>query len=295
METSNFSTTVHAKWMLAGEHAVLRGKPAIVFPIQDKMLNLQYHEKSDIKTDFLGDYSDDIHMLFWGVVEHALELLHKPLAKLSGVFKITNFIPMGAGMGLSAALCAAVSRYMAWKEWIKESEIFTFAKKLEDIFHSESSGVDIAGAISDNGIIYTKDGAMTPIVQNWKPKWYLSYTDQVGITSMCVKKVKELWKQNPTLAARIDDNMHDSVTMAIEALQLKETQGLPLLVAAINKAHLCFTQWGLTGGKVEQHINFLLQSGAMAAKPTGSGDGGYALSLWNNSPPKELETLLISI
>ena len=115
------------------------------------------------------------------------------------------------------------------------------------------------------------------------------------MTSHCVKKVKELWEQDPTLAKRIDENMQASVKAAAESLQMSATEGLEQLSEAINKAKICFTQWGLASGKVEQHINQLLETGALAAKPTGSGDGGYVLSLWAEPAPEALLKDMIAV
>jgi mevalonate kinase len=96
-------------------------------------------------------------------------------------------------------------------------------------------------------------------------------------------------------AAQIDEAMRDSVLAAYNALQMDEAEGLTCLADAINKAHICFTQWGLAGGRVEQHINQLLSAGALAAKPTGSGDGGFVLSLWPQKPAVQLPFELIAL
>ena len=285
MMSSDFSTSTHGKWILAGEHAVLRGSTAVVCPIPGKNLQLLFHPtQGDCKAEFTGDFSEDAHLLFWSVLEQGLEWVGQSLAEVSGKFNLHNDIAMGAGMGASAALCAALSRWFAWKEYIRENEIFQFAKQLEDLFHGQSSGVDIAGALTEIPLIYHANGEQQPLKFAWQPHLYLSYSDQVGVTSHCVKKVKELMARDPVLGERIDLAMHASVELAIAALQKNASDGLAELTTAINQAHICFRQWGLAGGKVEQHINQLLEAGALATKPTGSGDGGYVLSLWASPP-----------
>lgn len=42
MEYNNFQTITHAKAILAGEHAVLRGSPAVVIPVLNKTFRLTY-------------------------------------------------------------------------------------------------------------------------------------------------------------------------------------------------------------------------------------------------------------
>lgn len=285
MMSYSFSTQTHGKWLLAGEHAVLRGSAIIVFPIPSKTLTLNYRQQDKpAQASFSGEFGKDAHLLFWSVLEYGLEAIGRHLPDLTGEFNIENTIPIGAGMGASAALCVALARWFVWKKWIKADDIFTFARRLEDLFHGESSGVDIAGAMHDHGLLFHRDNHFQPIPLQWAPCWYLSHSGQIGITAHCVKRVKHLQESDPELSARIDLDMEHSVEQALSALSLPMAQGLPRLATAINQARVCFTQWGLAGGKVEQHINQLLQAGALAAKPTGSGDGGFVLSLWEAPP-----------
>lgn len=276
-----FNITVCGKWILAGEHAVLRGHPALVFPLQSRSLTLEHRSNGKtVHAEFCGGHPENLQLLLWGVLERGMEIIDKSHNEISGHFKVINHIPLGVGMGASAALCVAVGHWFIAQHWIRDTELYDFARELENLFHGESSGVDISVAIAETGLRFQHNTTSKAVQLAWQPAWYLSDTQQVGITSNAIKKVKELWTQKPELAQRIDNDMADATQMALHALQQSQAIGLPLLTNAINKAHLCFRQWGLAAGKVEQHINHLLEAGALAAKPTGAGDGGFVLSLW---------------
>lgn len=294
---SGMETTVYGKWILAGEHAVLRGSPALVFPVRGRSLRLRFtSDESDITVEFAGDHGDELRLLFWGVMERALEMTGRSRQALKGHFRIDNSIPVGAGMGASAALCVGVGRWFAWRGWVGESELLEFCRQLENLFHGESSGVDIAVALSGRGLSYVRGGERREVEPRWQPRWYLSYSGKRGVTSECVAKVKQILVNDETLGRQIDHDMRQAVDMAERALALPSAEaGFELLANAINKARTCFEHWGLASGEIGGHIQTLLNHGAYAVKPTGSGDGGYVLSLWRKTPPAELSPLLIPL
>ncbi|MGQ3889923.1 mevalonate kinase family protein [Legionella sp. CNM-1927-20] len=281
----NFVTTTHGKWILAGEHAVLRGHGALVFPIKSRKLTLSYSpSSSELSADFSGASGNDMHLLFWSVLERGQHLLGNSLNRLTGHFHIDSNIPIGVGMGASAALCVAMARWFAAQKLLAANSIAEFAQSLENLFHGQSSGLDIIGVAATTGT-YFQLGQAIAIKQAWQPQWYLSSCGQVGITSHCINQVNNLWKTKESFAKNIDKAMHNSVNKAKQALENCSSESLLLLTKAINESGECFKAWRLVSENLFQHMNFLLTQGALAVKPTGSGGGGYVLSLWDKEPP----------
>lgn len=284
------------KWILAGEHAVLRGRPALVFPIESRFIEMKVeHLHQPVKVQLVGTYGEEFSLLFWALVDRALACLGRQRSELRGQLLIDCQIPLGAGLGASAALCVSVGRWLQQISWLKDHELYEFSRELENLFHGESSGVDIAVALEQRGLRFVRGEPRKTLHLDWKPHWYLSYCGERGVTSECVGKVKALGESNPPLALEIDQQMELAVKLAEGALCRLTSTSLRDLKTGIDVAGDCFVRWGLCEGALGDHLQMLRDQGALAVKPTGSGGGGYALSLWESAPPEQLLSQLISI
>ncbi len=278
----DFETTTYAKWILAGEHAVLRGHPALVFPLKNKTLTLRYTASNTplhIIED--GEETGACAKALTELLQAGLKTLKKPIDCIQGTLYVTNHIPVRAGLGTSAALSTALARFL--KAYVDTSlDVFQFAHELEHLFHGKSSGLDVAGTSATNGM-YFKSGKATPLNLAWQPHFCLSYSGEKGVTSTCIERVNALWESNQAKAKHVDKEMARSVHMAEEALN--NPNQIAELAHAIKLASNCFESWGLIDSPLQKHMNTLYDAGALAAKPTGSGIGGYVLSLWDKTPP----------
>jgi mevalonate kinase len=281
----DFNLKIFGKCIIAGEHAVIRGSPAIVLPVKEKYLEIFYKKTTDeLKVEFEGHMKEDLSLVFFGVLEKALNVLRKKHSDLVGELKLVNTVPVGAGLGASATLCVAIGRLLQHFGWVSEEHLYEFCRQLENLFHGESSGVDIASTLMGRPIEFQRPSQITELKIKWQPKLYISYCGQRGMTSECVRLVKDFSFTNEKEAVKIDHDMRESVALAKKSLMSEEKDGLVDLIESINKARSCFERWGLTAGALDQHMKKLTEEGALAVKPTGSGRGGYVISLWRSEP-----------
>lgn len=310
----SFETIVPGKWILAGEHSVLRGSRALAFPLTSRQARFQYipkymyantdeltggisvseagtaadSESSQLELRLEGPHGAELEVLLWGLIDRICDQLNLRRSHFSGILKVHNSIPVGAGLGASAAVCVGMTRWLSHLGFVDKEGIPGFARSLEDLFHGESSGVDIAVVAQEAPVSFRRHQPLEKVNISWRPNLYLSYSGQRGVTVQCVEKVKGLIKSSPEMGASLDWEMAQAVDQCISAFAMDYAQGLKELTGGIDRARKCFHDWGLVTAGAQKLMNDLTQAGALAVKPTGSGNGGFVLSLWDEkSPPPE--------
>jgi mevalonate kinase len=279
----DFTIKVPAKWVLTGEHSVLRGADALAFPHPRFALELTYQNKNAFSIT-PNPFQSQIKSL----IGRSLEFLGLPdSAFSSGEIEITSEIPIGAGLGSSAALCVAISRLVIWRTGSDPGLWVRLATHLEDVFHGKSSGMDVSVIAQGQPVLFSMaEGARVLQGLGRMPKFELYDSGIRGSTRDCIERVKHWQKQNPHLQDVFDQQMRTATETAragLQTFQSDSKQGELKLKKAIELAGNCFETWGLLTPELSAQKYDLLKQGALAVKLTGAGLGGFWIALWPSS------------
>jgi mevalonate kinase len=270
----------YAKWILSGEHAVIRGGKALAFPLRCYQ-NSIFFEKS--KEFLINLRFNNLKNMVAPLFEIASDFAEIPLAKICGCYTIKSNIPVKMGLGSSAAICANIANIFKYHGY--EGEILSLAKRLEDKFHKKSSGLDVAVALKNQAIVFENNKIINSLQPAFWPYLILTYCGKKSSTAYCTTVVQEIFLKNEKLAHELDTLMNQSANMCESAFK---TADFGKLRDGIMLGNEVFQRWGLYGDLLKSHVNDLTTAGAVAAKPIGSGLGGYVVSLWHEKPKRDI-------
>ncbi len=270
------SFRAHGKCILAGEHSVVRGGEALVLPLRSCGLDLEWSPSPDGKFHvkagaFAAPFRDSLN--------RALDITNFSLPHAGYRVKIESNIPVQAGLGSSAALAVSVVRFLQ-AEGAKISQPFALALEIENLFHGNSSGIDVACVLASAPIRYSRSAPPQDLCLAWRPHLYLFDTGQRSATKDCVEKVASAKRKD------LDERMGEAVRRVKSALLSEQADRVEELAQALALANSCFEEWGLAADPAQGEM--LKGKGALAWKPTGSGGGGFLLTLWGEAPPADL-------
>jgi mevalonate kinase len=201
------------KIILSGEHAVVYGYPALVAAI-DKRISVDLSRNNE-QTIVEPAGSK-------GFVKNALDVLHDkfnfPNQDLK--IKLNTTIPIGRGMGSSAAFAVALSAaLLLFKNKKADLELISdYAYELEKKYHGNPSGVDISISVNGGILWYRKESEefktfSKVIISNLPTIYILDTGKPKESTKETVFHVSEMLKEKPQKILKIFNEM-EKVTRA---------------------------------------------------------------------------------
>jgi mevalonate kinase len=294
------SASAPGKVTLLGEHAVVYGKPALVAAI-DKRVTVVAEERSDGKVVIVSPdlYLRGLRLVVSGMstsyeagsgsaptaayVTEALKTASEKLGELRGAsFEIRSEMPVGAGLGTSAAVAAAViSAYAALQgAELKPMELSEMTRAVEVRVQGSSSGMDPA-VVVNGGILYFDPNKGRIRSLNIERLYLLAgYTPRLMSTGESVRRVRILYERHTRPILRVLESIEDLVIEGFAALASREYAHLGELM---NINHGLLSALGVSSLRSEEVVHVSRSAGALGSKITGAGMGGAVLSLSSSS------------
>lgn len=290
------------KVTLFGEHAVVYGKPALVSAI-DRRLYVCMEERNDscVKVSALDLEITGLVLTFkegfkeyvvetdcdriveaMGYVRKAIEITSKHLDRKKGVnVSITSEMPVGAGLGTSAAI--AVSTVAAYAKLagheLKLEEIASLAHATELEVQGAASPMDTTIS-TFGGTIYLKPGKPKPHLENLNLEKALpivvGHTEREARTGEILKRVRALRKACPRAVDSAMKTIGAIVEEAKPALVKGDFAALGMLM---NMNHGQLEALGVSTRLLNDMVYSARSAGALGSKLTGAGGGGCVIAL----------------
>lgn len=155
----NITYKAPGKIILSGEHSVVYAKPALVTAI-DLCLTCTVSTRKDRECKTHGkELNDGVNIIDKSVTNYLREknIKHEIVPY---DLKIVSQIPVGRGMGSSAALCVSLSAalsHLYTGHPLSKEQINTIAYRAEKHFHGNPSGVDVSASCFGGLIFFRKE------------------------------------------------------------------------------------------------------------------------------------------
>ena len=266
----------YGKAILAGEHAVVYGYPAVAVALQ-RGIRCEVRESPDPKgPSFLSVPN-------WELEAKADEesplgvLLSKIQNEDAGgralEYQVFADIPPGAGLGSSAALSIALLR--ATDRWADtdrpHSELASRANVLEEQFHEKPSGIDVALSLGGGAIRFQKGGSNTVLDASWLSLVVANSGEQRKTSDMVKRVASFLPAKERGLAI-----MGEAADLAASAIA---SENIVQLGQAMERCQKELAEFGLVTERLKRLCEVARDAGAVAAKITGGGGGGAIIAL----------------
>jgi mevalonate kinase len=281
------------KVILFNEHFVVYGIPAIVSAIGAKTTALVERipgsgiEIKDERPETKGYKAEKLSQQKESL-DRMLKFMKIDTEHTSFRVTLGGDLIAASGVGASAASCAAIGRAFSQELDLKYSDekINEVAYEGEKGYHGTPSGIDNTAATYGGLIWYKREGAAHKMdrMRLQKPiEIVMGNTGIVADTKVVVEGVRGRKDKEPDKYAKLFESAQQLVHGARKQL---EEFDLKRLGQYMNENHALLQQIGVSCDELDELVDLARDNGAIGAKMTGTGRGGYMVAL---TPGKELQ------
>ena len=285
VETSGLApirASAAGKVILLGEHAVVYGQPALAAALPRRV-------RVELR-DLRGQPGAGLRIVMDGpdgLPGAPQELLHalEEMARSLGIapqleVRVQSEIPLGGGLGSSAALGVALARalFTMANRLASPEELALLALAIERRFHGAPSGVDPAVSAHEGMILFTRgEPALIQTVHPAQPVHLV--VALTGISRGTKREVLSLQARRearPSLYAPLLEALGELARGGAAAV---ERGDLADLGVRFDAAHGLLSALGVSCAELDGLVAQMKRAGALGAKLTGAGGGGAAIGL----------------
>lgn len=276
----------HSKLILIGEHSVVYGQPAIAFPF--KQIEVKVTVKNiggnaiQIESPFYQGPIEQIPEKMEGIGDCVIQTLKALEKHSSGLhIQIASSIPIGRGLGSSAAIAIALVRglFAFFNQKLSNSQLMTLVERAEKFAHGTPSGIDMMAASSANPIWFQKQQEVESVKIGTPFHLVIADSGRVGDTYSAVKSIRDKYESKPEI-------IEESITLLgklAQEVRVALAAGNPQKVGDnLNQAHQLLSLLGVSDRGLDGLVKAARTAGALGAKLTGGGRGGCILALVEN-------------
>lgn len=272
----------HSKVILIGEHAVVYGEPAIAVPfptLTAKTIIEPVHGQVIFDSKKYSGPLNQVPEKMRGLahcIEHTLHEFGQEMKNLK--IRLESDIPIGSGLGSSAATAIAVVRGLSnyFRIPLSRERLIALSNIAEKYAHGNPSGIDIATVYSDVPIWFKKGQNPKQIFIESPLHLVVGDTGEVGNTRLAVNSILEKRKHDPFNTEKSIHSLGMCVELAKDTLLIGD---LVKLGELLNTAQNELKKLGVNDQKIDNLIDTAKTSGALGSKLTGAGRGGCMIAL----------------
>lgn len=288
------------KVILFGEHAVVYDRPAVAATIRRGLGATAEPDSSGpvlriptwgreglvVRLHANGREFDAMARAFALALEATGNAPDAPLS-----VTVEGELPLGVGLGSSAAFAVALLRALAdfAGEKLSPEALLQGAADLEGVFHGTPSGLDHT-VIARGGCLRFRRSAIArfvPIRLAGSVPVVIGWTAREGSTREAVAELRRRRDAHPWLYERLFDAMAEVAEAGVDAL---EAGDLPTLGTLFDLNHGYLSAAGVCHPANARMVHLARTHGALGAKITGAGCGGAVIAV-APTPEPVLEAL----
>jgi mevalonate kinase len=263
--------------ILLGEHAVVYGAPAIAAGLERGVTaDAEPNPSPVVEIGVKRLVPDD------DVASQAFDALLSTLAAPPMRVRLDVAIPLGTGLGGSAAIGVAIARAVVGAldpppAETAEARVLAAADAWERVFHGNPSGIDVRAAALGGCIWYTREGGPVPLRLTRDLELAVAIAGPAASTRDMVASVERLKARSPAVdktIAGIDSLVHNARTCI-------ELGHLPDLGKLMDLNQMLLAGLFVSTEEIERACRLAREAGALGAKLTGAGGGGAVIALVN--------------